>query len=102
MEAELDSVRKSMEDMLRKNAEVEKNAEMLRDKVSRQESYIGRLLDREKQSRRTSVVGVSSSRSQARPSTADVRPTQPNKHRRKQSSNGTNENDRPNSSREFS
>ena len=105
MEAELDSVRKSMEDMLRKNAEVEKNAEMLRDKVSRQESYIGRLLDREKQSRRTSVVGVSSSRSQmiaARPSTADVRPILPNKHRRKQSSNGTNENDRPNSSREFS
>jgi chromosome segregation ATPase len=96
MEAELDSVRKSMEDMLRKNAEVEKNAEMLRDKVSRQESYIGRLLDREKQSRRTSVMIA------ARPSTADVRPILPNKHRRKQSSNGTNENDRPNSSREFS
>lgn len=106
MEAELESVRKSMEDVLRKYAEVEKHAEMLRDKVSRQESYIGRLLDREKQSRRTSVVGVGSSRSQmiaARPSTADVvRPALPKCHRRKQPSNGTKENDRPNSSREFS
>ena len=106
MEAELESVRKSMEDVLRKNAEMEKHAEMLRDKVSRQERYIGRLLDREKQSRRTSVVGVGSSRSQmiaARPSTADVvRPALPKCHLRKQPSNSTNENDRPNSSREFS
>jgi DNA repair exonuclease SbcCD ATPase subunit len=75
MEVELESLRKSMEDVLRKNAEIAKNAEMLKDKVSRQEHYIGRLQDREKQNRRSSTMNARTS-SIARPSSAVVRSTQ--------------------------
>ena len=75
MEVELESLRKSMEDVLRKNAEIAKNAEMLKDKVSRQEHYIGRLQDREKQNRRSSTMNARTSRI-ARPSSAVVRSTQ--------------------------
>ncbi|KAL7538617.1 hypothetical protein ACHAXR_009886 [Thalassiosira sp. AJA248-18] len=55
MESELESSRTSMEDILRKNSEMERENSMLKDKVSRQEKYIGRLQDREKQNRRTTT-----------------------------------------------
>lgn len=52
VECELESFRKSMEEAYRKRAEVKKENSALKDKVSRQEKYIGRLQDREKQNRR--------------------------------------------------
>jgi chromosome segregation ATPase len=52
VEAELESFRISMEDALRRKNETEKENAALKDKVQRQENYIGRLQDREKQNRR--------------------------------------------------
>jgi chromosome segregation ATPase len=105
MEVELESLRKSMEDTLRKNAEVEKNADMLKDKVSKQENYIVRLQDREKQNRRLTTMSTKTS-TIARPSTGGVRQTQSpirakerraNKHLSNHSvSCNTDENDTPN------
>ena len=54
VEAELDSFRLSMEDALRRRNEIEKENVALKDKVQRQEKYIGRLQDRDKQNRRQS------------------------------------------------
>ncbi|KAL7451796.1 hypothetical protein ACHAWC_010481 [Mediolabrus comicus] len=54
VEAELESFRISMEDALRRRNEIEKENVNLKDKVQRQEKYIGRLQDREKQNRRQS------------------------------------------------
>jgi len=107
MESELESSRKSMEDTLRKNAEVEKSNSTLKDKVSRQEKYIGRLQDREKQNRRTSTMGpTATSPRRARPSTAGARSPVPNgkervmasKHRGGSSDDyyAMDENERPN------
>ncbi|KAL7441208.1 hypothetical protein ACHAXH_004599 [Discostella pseudostelligera] len=76
MESELESSRKLLEDLLRKHAEMEKENAVLKDKVSRQENYIGRLQDKEKRERRSNAlstiapVGSSFSR-RARPSTSD-------------------------------
>jgi len=52
IESELESSQIAKEDALRQKAEMEKENSALRDKVSRQEKYIGRLQDREKQNRR--------------------------------------------------
>ncbi|KAL7495646.1 hypothetical protein ACHAWT_005697 [Skeletonema menzelii] len=52
VEAELESFRLSMEDALRRRNEMEKENVALKDKVQRQEKYIGRLQDRDKQNRR--------------------------------------------------
>ena len=68
MESELESSRKLLEDIVRKHGEMEKENSALKDKVARQEGYIGRLQDREKRER--SKV--------ARPSTAG---SAANKHR---------------------
>jgi DNA repair exonuclease SbcCD ATPase subunit len=54
VEAELESFRLSMEDALRRRNEIEKENVALKDKVQRQEKYIGRLQDRDKQNRRQS------------------------------------------------
>ena len=110
MESELESSQKSMEDALRKNADIEKEKSTLKDKVSRQEKYIGRLQDRDKQNRRTSTMPTTTSQGNhrgitskiARPSTAGasrspVRITKErvtNKHR--SGYYAADENDRPN------
>ena len=54
VEAELESFKRSMEDALRRRNEIEKENFTLKDKVQRQEKYIGRLQDRDKQNRRQS------------------------------------------------
>jgi len=54
VEAELESFRLSMEDALRRRNEMEKENVALKDKVQRQEKYIGRLQDRDKLNRRQS------------------------------------------------
>jgi chromosome segregation ATPase len=74
MKIELESLRKSTEELLRKNAEMDKNAEMLKDKVSRQEKYIMKLQDREKQNRRSTNMSTKTS-GISRTSTANVRQT---------------------------
>lgn len=74
MKFELVSLRKSTEEVQRRNAEIEKNAEMLKDKVSRQEKYIIKLLDREKQNRRSTNMSTKAS-GVSRPSTASARQT---------------------------
>lgn len=106
MESELESLRKSMEDVLRTSAEVEKENSSLKDKVSRQEKYIGRLQDREKQNRRTSTVSSASQGPRhrgatsriVRPSSADARSPVRNAKERvaKHYGMGTDENDKPN------
>ena len=58
MELELETSHKSMEEALRKMSEVEKSNSTLRDKVSRQEKYIGRLQDRKKDNRRVTNTVV--------------------------------------------
>ena len=75
MESELESSRKLLEDILRKHSEMEKENTVLKDKVSRQENYIGRLQDKEKRERRSNALSTiaasgSSSSRRARPSTA--------------------------------
>mmetsp|Transcript_18562 Transcript_18562/g.40168 ORF Transcript_18562/g.40168 Transcript_18562/m.40168 type:complete len:168 (+) Transcript_18562:2439-2942(+) len=53
MESELESFRKSTEDVFRKSADATKENSALKDKVQRQEKYIERLQNREKQNRHT-------------------------------------------------
>jgi len=79
MESELKSSRKMLDDVSRKMAEIEKEKSALKDKVSRQEKYIGRLQDREKQNRRTPAMHTTASTSNGKnhkgPSSRIVRPS---------------------------
>ena len=91
VEEDLESSRKTMEVALRKSAEMGKEVTALKDKVFRQEKYIGRLQDREKQSRRATM---------GRPSTAGTRSPGRSKDRlptwRNDGQYSVNENDMPN------
>lgn len=100
MESELELSHREMEDARRQRAEMEKENRELKDKVSRQEKYIGRLQEREKQNRRTTMS--TTTRSQ-RPSTAPRSPTRSPVRNAKERlrrhsilNSTTNENDRPN------
>ena len=107
LEPELESSRKLAEEALRKSGEMEKENSTLRDKVSRQEKYIGRLQDREKSNRRTSNMPTAASQVNpgrvsklARPASAGARSPVPNAKERmvskQRSRYAVKENDRPN------
>lgn len=105
MESELESSRQLVEDARRQRAEMEKENSALKDKVSRQEKYIGRLQDKDKQNRRTTM----NTTRMARPSTVGTySPTRSSPIRKsskdrvsksRQEPYARNENSRPNTSR---
>ena len=73
MESEFESSRKLFEDLARRLDEMEKENSLLKDKVSRQGNYIGRLQEREKRERRSTALNTlaaSGSSRSVRPSTA--------------------------------
>lgn len=107
LESELGSTQKSMQDALHDMSKMEKENSTLKDKVSRQEKYLEKLLNREKQNRRMSSGTIAhASRGEKskviRPSLADASGSEMwnTKERvassKSRSRHSTDENERPN------